>query len=284
MRGLLLPAALSALPVPGAHAQDGQRAADAGRFAEARRSLASQAEAGDARAQFGLAMLLDAGRGGPVDREAAREWLRRSAEAGYAPAQAQLGQWREIGRDGPPDPAGAALWYARAAARGHPPAALELARLYAAGEGVPRNPDLAEAWLRLAAEDGSAAAAARLADLRRRPRPPAGASPGAEAPSPPAPASPADGAVLAPRGEAVQAELIWTAPAQRAPVRFFVEVVAVSEGGLREVFASYTDVSAALVPLDPRPRGYAWRVYAVAPDGSDYAPSGWSRFRVGAGP
>lgn len=280
MQRLLLPVALSVLPVLGAHAQDGQRAFDAGRFADARRLWSVQAEAGDARAQFGLAMLLDSGRGGPADRDAARAWLRRAAEAGYAPAQSQIGLWRETGRDGPPDPAGAALWFARAAARGHTPAALEVARLYAAGEGVPRNPDLAEAWLRAAAEDGSAAAAARLADPRRRPRP----VPGAEGLAPPGPIFPADGAVLPPRGDPVQAELVWTLPAQRAPVRFFVEVVAVADGTPREVFAGYTDTSAVLVTLDSRSRDYAWRVYTVTPGGPDYAASGWSRFRVGAEP
>ena len=77
MRRLLLAAALAILPVLGAHAQDGQRAHDAGRFAEARRLWAPQAEAGDPQAQFGLAVLLDSGRGGPMDRDAARSLFRR---------------------------------------------------------------------------------------------------------------------------------------------------------------------------------------------------------------
>ena len=82
------------------------------------------------------------------------------------------------------------------------------------------------------------------------------------------------------RGSPVEVELVWAAPSQPMPVRFFVQVVAVESGGWREVHADYVDESATLVRLEPVPARYAWRVHAVATEGQRYAVGGWSQFTV----
>ena len=54
----------------------------AGRFEEARRLWTPRAEAGDARAQFGLGLLHDIGQGVRQDPAAAYRWYLRAADAG----------------------------------------------------------------------------------------------------------------------------------------------------------------------------------------------------------
>ncbi len=235
---LLLLVAAPAAPAP---ADDGQRAFDARRYAEARHLWTAPAEAGDAQALLGL------------------------------------GQIEEGGRDGPADPAAAATFYARAAVRGAARAAYRLGRLYAAGTGVPRNLEQAEAWFAAGAEGGVTPTAQDRAELRRRSRPLAGDPDDLTAALPVAPAE--DAAIPRSSGEPV-VELVWAAPPQRAPARFFVEVVAVEDDRLRDVFAGYSDRSALLAALDPTASDYAWRVFVVGLDTPDYVASPWTRFRV----
>jgi TPR repeat protein len=58
--------------------------------AEAARLYRRGAEAGDAEAQYFLAMVFFTGRGVAASEDSAMTWLRRSAEKGYAPAVAEL--------------------------------------------------------------------------------------------------------------------------------------------------------------------------------------------------
>jgi TPR repeat protein len=83
--------------------------------------LVQKAQAGDAKAQFDLANAYNTGKGVPLDRAKAIEWLRKSADQGYAGAQVTLGRLYEKGvlREVPefdhPNPHEAAKWYRKAA-------------------------------------------------------------------------------------------------------------------------------------------------------------------------
>ncbi len=163
--------ALLAVDAPGATAADAdaaQGAYAAGQFEEARRLWAPGAEAGDSRAQLGLASLYDLGQGVARNPATAYRWYRRAAEAGVAVAEFNVAVMRDTGDGVPRDTADAALWYARAAAHGNRRAQYNLGQLYAAGDGVPRNADQAEMWFRDAAADLSAAVE-KLATMRRWP-------------------------------------------------------------------------------------------------------------------
>ena len=229
-----------AVPATAAPGDVGQRAFEAGRYAEARDAWVGPAEASDAQSLLGLAQMAEQGRGGTVDVEAA------------------------------------ATLFARAAVRGAARGAQGLARLYAAGSGLPRNPDQAEAWYAAAAEAGAAVSSRELAAVRRRDAPAAGNG----ALTPARPVAPAEGDALTRAADAPSVELVWVAPSQDMPVRFFVEVVALDAGRLREVFAGYSERSAVLAALDASPGLYAWRVFVVGLDAPAYAASAWVRFRV----
>ena len=243
-----------------------QRAYAAGDYDRARTMWSALAERGDPSAELGLGALYDLGQGVARDSATAFRWYRRAAMAGLAEAEFDVAVMRDGGIGVAHDTARAALWYARAASHGDARAAFNLGQLYQAGEGVPRNPQVAAAWLR--ASD-LPAARARLAGI-----PPAAASDGALAGV--NLAAPQDGSsVAAAPGRAV--ELVWIAPAQRMPVRFFVQVMAMEPlGALREVFSGELETTATLAPLPPG--RYAWRVYTVA--GDHYAASAWARFAV----
>jgi hypothetical protein len=262
-----------------ATASDGQRALDLGRTGEALRIWTDLADRGDAEAEFDLGLLYDLGRGVPADPLRAFGWYKRSADAGFAPGEFNVGVMLDSGQIGPRDAKAAALWYARAAARGQARAAFDLGLLYAEGDGVPRNVEAAVAWFRLAAP-ALPAAAEKLGRLK-----PSAASPGAApvALTPALDLSPADGATLTLAKNTVAVELVWTAPPQSIPVRYYVEVVEVEGDSMFEVFATFTDCPAILATLPRRSGGYAWRVYTVGLTSPHYAVTEWARVEVNAG-
>jgi hypothetical protein len=73
--------------------------------------------------------------------------------------------------------------------------------------------------------------------------------------------------------------LVWLAPAEPAPVRFFVQVMAMDAGAPREVVGRYVDVSSVQVPLATA-ETYAWRVLTVALADRHYAAGAWQRFQT----
>ncbi|MBV9288952.1 MAG: sel1 repeat family protein [Hyphomicrobiales bacterium] len=256
----------------------GQSAYAAGRFIDALRIWRPRAEQGDARAAFGLGLLYDLGEGVGQDAAAAFSWYRRAAEAGYVPAEFNVAVMYDSGTGAARDPTAAALWYARAAAHGYARAEYNLAQLYQAGEGVPRNLDLAASWYEAAAAHGLSAAARKIASLREERRQ-AAVSPIAAKPTL-APAVPTGPPVtpVSGTGEKVQVELSWAAPAQPAPVDFFVQVLALDGAGARPAFTGFSKRSAVLVSLPRATATYAWRVYTVARSVPDYVASAWSYF------
>ncbi len=90
---------------------------------------------------------------------------------------------------------------------------------------------------------------------------------------------PADGATVA--GKSVL--LGWQAPAFPAPLRYFVEVLALGPAPPQEVFGGYTAATAVTVPVDGAGR-YAWRVLAVSRDPARYTTGAWATFQIGGTP
>lgn len=268
-RGALL--ALAAVAAAPACADPGWDAHEQGRYGAAVAIWQEAAARGDAEAQFGLGIAYDFGQGVPADSLTSCRWYSRAAEAGHVTGAFNAAVMHDSGRCGPRRADVAARWYARAAAADFPRAQVALAQLYAAGDGVPRNSDQAAAWYRAAAANGVPAAADRAIP------PSAQRSSGPLLPV--APTDP-DGTRPLPGGEALIA-LAWDAPAQPAPARFFVEVVALEPPGPREVLARYVDVSATLVQLPSTPARYAWRVLSVSAAPASYAVGPWRSFVVG---
>jgi hypothetical protein len=255
---------------------EGNAAFDAGRYAVALRAWSAAAQAGDATAAFDIGLLNDLGDGVPENATTAFQWYRRAAEAGLAAGQFNVGVMYDSGRGVPCDRAEAALWYARAAAQGHPRAAFNLGQLYETGDGVPRNPAVAAAWYAVAgpAIPVAAGRAETLAAL-----PPAAAT--AAPLVPPVPVWPRAGAAVPLPDQTAMTELVWAAPPEPRGVHYFVELRALRNGSYAEVATTLAGTSAAVVALTAD-HDFAWRVYAVADDGSSYVPSGWSLFDTGA--
>lgn len=145
--------------------------------------LFSEAESGNAEAQYWLGRIYDQGRLLPKDAEKSARWYQKSAEKGYAPAKyvvclmhADRDSFqsercmRRAAEDGVPDAQfwlgvayerddfgitddqEAVKWYRKAAALGNPDAEVELGRRYEDGNGVEQNYALAAEWYRRAAE------------------------------------------------------------------------------------------------------------------------------------
>lgn len=117
------------------------------------RELRKLAEAGDAEAQYGLALLLDLGSGPAQDRVEAIAWLHKAAAQDLAAACFTLGLKYEFGATVSRDPLEAAALYRRAALRDVPMAQFRLGSLHLADGPLP-EPLAAFAWLGLAAEHG----------------------------------------------------------------------------------------------------------------------------------
>ena len=252
--------------------EDGNAAFDAGRYGAALHLWSAAAGAGDAQAAFDLGLLYDLGNGVPESAATAFHWFRRAAEAGLGEAAFNVGVMYDSGRGAPLDRTKAAIWYARAATLGEARAAFNLGQLYEFGEGVPQNRAAAIAWYdRAAAAIPEAAVKASALTAQH--------SMGLVGPLvPPMPAWPTGGGAVALSGPNPAVQLVWTAPTEPHPVTYFVELQARQNGKFNEMTATYATTSAIAVTLPDDDRAFAWRVYAVAVDGSGYAPSPWIRF------
>lgn len=274
--GLGLAFALAGTGLVGtAHASrrtDAIAAYDHGDYGSARTRFLSLARTGDADAAYRLGIMSDLGQGVPEDATEAFRWYRRAALTGYAPAEFNVAVMLDSHRGVPHDAAQAAEWYARAATHGNHRAQYNLGLLYSSGEGVPRNRPVAQAWFRLAESGGIPAAAEHIEAAGTRPETRGVASGRLHAVTPVAPK--ADTAL-----SRREVEIVWTAPAQTVPVRFFLQV---AHGGRDhgEIYADYVDSTAALVRLPAGGGAYAWRVYTVSPTTADYSIGAWIPFTV----
>jgi uncharacterized membrane protein YfcA len=257
---------------------DAQLAYDSHNYDLARHIWTTLAEAGDAQAQFALGIIYDLGNGVAQDQAEAYRWYRRAAAAGLPSAEFNVAVMADSGRGVSRDPTVAALWYAKAAAHGHHRAQYNLGQLYETGDGVPCNPDQAVAWYEAAAGGGLKAASERrrIAKTRQASRPAnlAGTL------APPMLIAPADHAEIEATVDPASIELVWNAPPQPVPTKFFFEVFRVDHGSLHKVFDGYTDRSAVLTPAEFDPNVYVWRVYAVDQATLHYTMSQWQLFTI----
>jgi hypothetical protein len=124
------------------------------------------AEAGDANAQYNLAVCYEKGTGVAIDQREAFKWYTRAAEAGHTNAQAFLGSCYDFGggvaNGVAVDKCEAVKWYKRAAEAGNTIAQYNLGNMYKNGEGVAVNKSEAFKWYKLAAEKGDANAQCNL--------------------------------------------------------------------------------------------------------------------------
>ena len=266
----LLMLSLSRVPAVAATPEDGRRAYDAGHFSDALGIWAELSRAGNAEAEFGLALLYDLGNGTPEDPETAFFWYKTAAEAGLPEAEFNVAAMYDSGRGVGQSTDNAALWYARAASRGHLRAEYDLGLLYDLGDGVPRNPDAAAAWLHNAAAGGLAAANARLKLLQAT----ATHRPGGELASVTL-AVPMRNATLTLADGNPTVELVWQAPAEPQPVHYEVQVL----GGpdLKPVFTASVVTTATVAHLPTNADFYLWKVDTVGQNGVQ-AAADWSWF------
>ena len=82
LRSLILSLVLFSSAALAAPIDDALKSYDQGDFAQAAKLLPDLAKAGDARAQYSLAVMYFYGRGLPEDEKLALEWARKSAEQG----------------------------------------------------------------------------------------------------------------------------------------------------------------------------------------------------------
>ncbi|MGH6929559.1 MAG: tetratricopeptide repeat protein, partial [Dongiaceae bacterium] len=157
MRKSLLPLAallLGLLPsLARADYAAGLHAYDTGNFAAALEQWLPLAKAGDAKAQHGVALLYETGRGVPAkdDVEAAK-WYAAAAIQGIAESQANLALMFAEGRGVDQDYARAADLWRQAAENGNTVAHYNLGLLYLNGYGVDKDEERAAGWFEKAAE------------------------------------------------------------------------------------------------------------------------------------
>jgi len=160
-----------ARPTEGAQAADPPRyeLAEAyfrkGNFGSAYLIALPAAQAGDARAQYMLALMSQRGLA-PLARdpkEAAR-WFGHAAHNGHGDAQYALAQAFAQGEGVPLDRERSIAWLERAAHGGHTMALMSLARLHDDGIGFPRDRTIASAHVRRAAELGDTKAQVMLGE------------------------------------------------------------------------------------------------------------------------
>ena len=129
--------------------------------------LTSEAESGDRKAEYLMALVYQEGRLVPRDLAAVRKWMLRSAEQGYVPAQTGMGEILISGRNSGaiPDYADADRWLRMAATQGDADAQLWLGVGYERGWFGVTNYHEALNWLRKAAEQGQPAAQFSLGQM-----------------------------------------------------------------------------------------------------------------------
>jgi len=115
----------------------------------------AQAEAGDAEAQFNLALMYDVGIGVPQNYAESGKWYRQAAERGVPEAQFALGtRYFKYGSSAKENYSAALRFFRKAADQGLAAAQFNLAVMYETGLGVPTNKVESYRWYNLAAAQG----------------------------------------------------------------------------------------------------------------------------------
>ena len=135
--------------------RDGLEAFRAGQAEEAYEIWKPLAEAGDALAQFGLALIYERGNETiPQDLDAAVEWYELAAVQGVAAAQNNLGHMYSQGLGVEQDKARAVELWREAAKAGHSTAYYNLGLAYFRGDGTEKDESEATRWFAKAADAG----------------------------------------------------------------------------------------------------------------------------------
>lgn len=113
--------------------------------------LLGEAEAGNAKAQYAVGRMYEAGFGAHQDYAQAAKWFRSAAEQGDPLAQHALSAMYAVGWGVAADPKEAVTWLRRAAKQGYYFSQNNLASRYAYGRGVPQDDVKAYMWFDLAA-------------------------------------------------------------------------------------------------------------------------------------
>jgi uncharacterized protein len=145
--------------------EDSAIAFDNGDYARAVALLEPLARKGEARAQFRLGYLYEAGLGVPQDYGRAMEWYRRAADQGDANSQYNVGHLYATGLGVSVDFREAVKWFEKAALQGDPDAQAAMGLAYENGNGVPVDRRRAAEWFAKAAAQGDPIAKARLEAL-----------------------------------------------------------------------------------------------------------------------
>jgi TPR repeat protein len=136
-------------------------------YAKAASLFREAAISDDIRAQFDLAVMYEEGLGLSRNINEALIWYHSAAARNYAPAEYNLAVAYAEGRGASADMVAAARWYLRAAAQGVVPAMINFAILCETGQGIEQSSVIAYAWYRAAAARGDKDAAKRADDLWR---------------------------------------------------------------------------------------------------------------------
>ncbi|MFA4950289.1 tetratricopeptide repeat protein [Brevundimonas sp.] len=117
------------------------------------------ADAGDARAQWNVGMMLLDGEGVAADASQAYRYVRQAGEQGYEQGMISLAVMLALGQGVTPNPVEAREWYGRAASLGSAHALRGLGMMMLVGEGGPSDPIVGAAMVEIAAEGGDSLAA-----------------------------------------------------------------------------------------------------------------------------
>ena len=145
--------------------EDGDKALQEQRWADAYRLLMPEAEGGNSFAQYSVALLLSKGWGVMQDLPKAAQWYQRAADQGDTDAKVNLGLMYAAGSGVKKDFGKAARLYREAADAGAAMAQNNLGGAYLRGEGVERSNREAMRWFQKAADQNLAIAQNSLAAL-----------------------------------------------------------------------------------------------------------------------
>jgi len=123
---------------------------DQGEYAVALAGWQARAQAGEAKAQYNLALLYYRGHGVAKNLDLAVQWAIKSANQAYPLAEYTVGIMYSRGEGLKKDSQQAAAWIRRAAEQGLAIAQHDLGSLYGEGRGVPRDNVLSYMWYTLA--------------------------------------------------------------------------------------------------------------------------------------
>ena len=169
--GLCLGLAFAAVLVSAGNAradyQAGLAAFDAGDYAKAAEEWQAAANTGDARAEHGLGLLYDLGKGVPADPQQAAKWYTLAAAQGLPADESNLALMYAQGRGVDKDLVKAAQLWTDSGKAGYSTAQFNLALMYYRGDGVAKSYATAAAWFRKAAESGSVDGQYALGEIYR---------------------------------------------------------------------------------------------------------------------